>query len=129
MNQHGRAFESGKALTNEQRSLIIQKLIEKGAEFPIIKLPMGLRGAVSQEVKVSKTSVHKVWNRYCVTGEAKGKTWRRGRPRGSNPYRTFSFMSDRPPVYAVPVGEMPQGQKETVERGNSPIVADDVKDL
>ena len=54
INKQGRIFQFGKALGEDFRSLVIQSLIENGADSETRIIPRGVMSKISANFKVSK---------------------------------------------------------------------------
>ena len=67
-NCHGRKFVNGRSCSNDLRNLIIAALIENGGDGITGKVPRGVFTQVAQQLKVSNTTVNKIWNQYCCYG-------------------------------------------------------------
>ena len=64
INKQGRIFQFGKALGENFRSLVIQSLIENGADSETRIIPRGVMSKISANFKVSKNTVKNVWMTY-----------------------------------------------------------------
>ena len=70
INKQGRIFQFGKALGEDFRSLVIQPLVENGADSETRVIPRGVMSKISANFKVSKNTVKNVWMTYCEAGFA-----------------------------------------------------------
>ncbi|XP_062566090.1 uncharacterized protein LOC134228449 [Saccostrea cucullata] len=64
VNQRGRPYVKGKALSKDMRSLIINDLIQGGAVKGNPTIPRGLGVELSRKFKVSKSTVSNLWKKY-----------------------------------------------------------------
>ena len=79
VNEHGRLFAQGKPLSQDIRSLIINKIILNGGDHHTGNFP-GKYTDIAHCLGVSSAVVSKIWKRYCQDGTISPKKNRGGNP-------------------------------------------------
>ena len=73
INSQGRSFKPGVELSSDLKSLIIDELYRCGGNRTTCFVPVGSYTSVSRAVRVSSTTVKKVWTQYCTKYTLEGK--------------------------------------------------------
>ena len=73
INSQGRSFKPGVELSSDLKSLIIDELYRCGGNRTTCFVPVGSYTSVSRAVRVSSTTVKKVWIQYCTKYTLEGK--------------------------------------------------------
>lgn len=73
VNRQGRSFKPSVELSSDLKSLIIDELYRSGGDRITQFLPVGSYTSVSSALKVSSTTVKKVWMQYCNNYTLQGK--------------------------------------------------------
>lgn len=81
-NKLGRFFVNGKELSEDLRRIVIDNLVEGGANVSDLQLPRGLRQRVSKQFGISANCISSIWKRYVTVGTV------RRRPRRGGPSKT-----------------------------------------
>ncbi len=81
-NKLGRFFVNGKELSEDLRRIVIDNLVEGGANVSDLQLPRGLRQRVSKKFGISANCISSIWKRYVTVGTV------RRRPRRGGPSKT-----------------------------------------
>lgn len=78
-NKHGRLYVSGKPLSNDLRSLIVNKVILEGGD-PATGVFTGRFTDVARSVNVSSAVVSNIWKKFCAEGKISPKKKSGGHP-------------------------------------------------
>ncbi|XP_070547926.1 protein gooseberry-neuro-like [Ptychodera flava] len=69
VSQTGRSFCRGKPLSNDLRYMIRTEMLSLGANNLTGYFPSGSMRKVAERFKVNKSTVSRIWKRFCETGE------------------------------------------------------------
>lgn len=73
LSKSNRSFISGQPVGDDLRSLVVTLILEAGGDTENGVIPRGVLSRVASQLKLSKTCVKNIWNRYCETGSVKPK--------------------------------------------------------
>ncbi|XP_076085963.1 uncharacterized protein LOC143056700 [Mytilus galloprovincialis] len=72
-NSYGREYLAGKATGRDMRSLIVQEIIEAGANLKTGEVPRGVYTKIADKFKINRQSVTNFWKRYVSEGSISQK--------------------------------------------------------
>lgn len=88
-NKYGRRFKQGFKLSDDFRTLTIDKCLEYGGNSDNQTIPRGTFSKVSEELKVTDFFVRKMWKQFCIDKEVKCKPHKGLQPKLSNPDKEY----------------------------------------
>ena len=72
VNQFGRSYQAGKALSNDLRTQVIDKIIARGGDRLTGHIPVTY-AELSRELKLSLNTVKNIWRRFCEENQLSAK--------------------------------------------------------
>ncbi len=72
MNRVGRSYHAGKALSDDIRAQVVDKIIARGGDWVTWHIPVTC-AQLSRELKLSLNTVKNIWRRYCEEDQLSAK--------------------------------------------------------
>ena len=69
VNEYNRVWQRGVSISYDLKQLVIQFLLDNGANPTTTAIPHGLLPVCTRMYKVAKPTVYHLWKRYCFTGQ------------------------------------------------------------
>ncbi len=76
-NKLGRVFNYGSPISDDSRLLIVNKIEKAGGNKQTMDVPRGVFTKLENETTVTRQSIKKIWEQYCITGTVKPSVGRR----------------------------------------------------
>ena len=72
VNRVGRSYHAGKALSDDIRAQVVDKIIARGGDWVTWHIPVTC-AQLSRELKLSLNTVKNIWRRYCEEDQLSAK--------------------------------------------------------
>ena len=69
VNEYNRIWKRGVSISYDLKQLVIQFLLDNGANPTMSSIPHGLLPVCTRTYKIAKPTVYRLWKRYCFTGQ------------------------------------------------------------
>ena len=69
VNEYNRIWKRGVSISYDLKQLVIQFLLDNGANPTMCSIPCGLLPVCMRTYKIAKPTVYHLWKRYCFTGQ------------------------------------------------------------
>ena len=69
VNEYNRIWKRGVSISYDLKQLVIQFLLDNGANPTTSSIPRGLLPVCTKMYKIAKPTVYRLWKRYCFTGQ------------------------------------------------------------
>ena len=69
VNEYNRIWKRGVSISYDLKQLVIQFLLDNGANPTTCSIPRGLLLVCMRTYKIAKPTVYHLWKRYCFTGQ------------------------------------------------------------
>ena len=69
VNEYKRIWKRGVSISYDLKQLVIQFLLDNGANPTTSSIPCGVLPVCTNTYKIAKPTVYRLWKRYCFTGQ------------------------------------------------------------